>query len=130
MSKQVADAEYYDRLGIPSSASQAEIKKGYRTMAMKYHPDKNAGDPEAAEKFKECSEAYEILSDEEKREMYDRHGPQVFKEGGGRGGMHADDIFRHFFGGDIFGGGGGDPFSQRGPQKKKQRIFYMNFVYL
>jgi len=119
MSKQVADTEYYDRLGIPPSASQAEIKKAYRIMAMKYHPDKNAGDPEAAEKFKECGEAYEILSDEEKREMYDRHGSQVFKEGGGRGGMHADDIFRHFFGGDIFGGG--DPFSPRGPQKKKTK---------
>jgi len=81
-------------------------------MAMKYHPDKNAGDPDAAEKFKSCSEAYEILSDEEKREMYDRHGPDVFKEGGGMrsGGMHADDIFRHFFGGDIFG----DSFSPRG----------------
>jgi len=123
MSKHVADTEYYDRLGISPSASQSEIKKAYRIMAMKYHPDKNAGDPDAAEKFKECSEAYEILSDEEKRDMYDRHGPNVFKEGGGgRSGMPADEIFRHFFGGDFFGGGG-DPFgnSYRSPGKKKTK---------
>jgi len=123
MSKHVADTEYYDRLGISPSASQNEIKKAYRNMAMKFHPDKNQGDPDAAEKFKECSEAYEILSDEEKRDMYDRHGPNVFKEGGGgRSGMPADEIFRHFFGGDFFGGGG-DPFgnSYRSPGKKKTK---------
>jgi len=91
-------------------------------MAMKYHPDKNAGDPDAAEKFKEVSEAYEILSDEEKREMYDRHGPNVFKEGGGRSGMPADEIFRHFFGGDFFGDPFGHPHRSQGKKKTKDII--------
>jgi DnaJ family protein A protein 2 len=118
MARHVADTEFYDRLGVAPNASSAEIKKAYRNMAMKYHPDKNSGDPDAAEKFKACSEAYEILSDEEKREMYDRHGQAAFKDGGmrGGGGMQ-EDILRHFFGGGIFG----EPFgSPRGPSGKKK----------
>jgi len=91
-------------------------------MAMKYHPDKNDGDPEAAEKFKACSEAYEVLSDEEKRATYDKFGKDAFKDGG-HGGMNAEDIFSQFFGGG-FGGFGGSGFgggtrANRGPKKTK-----------
>jgi len=130
----VADTEFYDRLGIAPSANQSEIKKAYHNMAMKYHPDKNSGDPEAAEKFKECSEAYEILSDENKREIYDRNGPNYFKEGGSSrgGGMHPEDLFRTFFESDIFG----DPFGHHhrpGKRKTKDIIqeicFPLNVLY-
>ena len=105
--------DYYDILGISKGASAAEIKKAYRKMAIKYHPDKNPGDTEAENKFKKAAEAYEILGNEEKRAKYDRFGHQAFDGGGfggGGGGMNMDDIFSQF--GDIFGGGfGGGGFS-------------------
>lgn len=89
-------------------------------MAMKYHPDKNAGDEAASEKFKSVSEAYEILTDPEKREAYDRYGMDAFKEGGGggRGGFSPEDIFSSFFGGGM-GGMGGRP---RGPRKTRDIV--------
>ena len=110
--------DYYEILGVAKNAGEAEIKKAYRQMAIKFHPDKNPGNKEAEEKFKEAAEAYEILSDSEKRSMYDRMGHQAF-EGGmggggrGRGGFSAEDIFSQF--GDIFGGsfGGGRSNSQQ-----------------
>jgi molecular chaperone DnaJ len=112
-------ADCYDLLGVQRTATQEELKKAYRKMAVKYHPDKNPGNKEAEEKFKEVSEAYEILSDEEKRSAYDRFGHAAFgpgSRGGSGGGFHDPaDIFRQVFGGgmgsifgDIFGGGGGD----------------------
>ncbi|SHF48378.1 molecular chaperone DnaJ [Salegentibacter echinorum] len=107
--------DYYDILGISKNASAAEIKKAYRKMALKYHPDKNPGDTEAEEKFKKSAEAYEVLSNEDKRARYDRFGHQAFEGGAGGGGfgggMDMDDIFSQF--GDIFGGGfgGGGGFS-------------------
>jgi molecular chaperone DnaJ len=106
----MAKQDFYEILGISKSASQAEIKKAYRKMAIKYHPDKNPGDTTAEENFKKAAEAYEILSDENKKARYDQYGHAAFDgpQGGGGfggGGMNMDDIFSQF--GDIFGGGGG-----------------------
>lgn len=116
----MAKRDYYEILGVGRSADEAEIKKAYRKLAMKYHPDKNPGDKEAEEKFKEAAEAYEVLSDGEKRKRYDQFGHAGVGSGGyGSGGMSMDDIFSHF--GDIFGGGfagfGG------GGQRSRRRVF-------
>jgi len=101
--------DYYEILGVNKSASAEEIKKAYRKLALQYHPDKNPGDKEAEEKFKEAAEAYDILSNTDKKAKYDRFGHQAFSGGGGGGsyggGMNMEDIFSQF--GDIFGGGGG-----------------------
>ncbi|MDA0175991.1 molecular chaperone DnaJ [Mesoflavibacter profundi] len=108
----MAKRDYYEILGIEKSASQAEIKKAYRKQAIKYHPDKNPDNPEAEAKFKEAAEAYEVLSDENKKARYDQFGHQAFEGAGGfgGGGMNMDDIFSQF--GDIFGGAfGGGGFS-------------------
>ncbi len=107
----MAKQDFYEVLGVSKGASAAEIKKGYRKMAVKYHPDKNPGDTTAEEKFKLAAEAYEVLSDENKKARYDQYGHQAFEGGhgqgggGGFGGMNMDDIFSQF--GDIFGSGGG-----------------------
>ncbi len=105
--------DYYDILGVSKSASAAEIKKGYRKKAIQYHPDKNPDDPKAEEMFKKAAEAYEILSNADKKARYDQYGHAAFEGGGGfgGGGMNMDDIFSQF--GDIFGGafGGGGGFS-------------------
>lgn len=102
----MAKRDYYEILGVSKNAAKDEIKKAYRKIAIKYHPDKNPDDKEAEEKFKEAAEAYEILSNDEKRQRYDRFGHQgVGGAGGHAGGMNMDDIFSQF--GDIFGGGGG-----------------------
>ncbi|MFD1063419.1 molecular chaperone DnaJ [Winogradskyella litorisediminis] len=104
--------DFYDILGISKDASAAEIKKAYRKTAMKYHPDKNPDDKEAEEKFKKAAEAYEVLSDADKKARYDQFGHQAFEGGAGGfggGGMNMDDIFSQF--GDIFGGGFGGGFS-------------------
>ncbi|GAK97457.1 chaperone protein DnaJ [Nonlabens tegetincola] len=106
-------ADFYEVLGIDRNASAAEIKKAYRKKAVKYHPDKNPGDAEAEEMFKKAAEAYETLSDPQKKARYDQLGHQAYTSGaggfgggsGGFGGMDMDDIFSQF--GDIFGGAGG-----------------------
>ena len=109
-------ANYYDVLGIQKNASADEIKKAYRKLAIKYHPDKNPGDKSAEEKFKEISSAYEVLSNPEKRRQYDQMGHERFTSSGhAAGGASAQDIFNQFFGGgsggfsfeDILGGFGG-----------------------
>jgi molecular chaperone DnaJ len=104
--------DYYETLNLSKSASESEIKKAYRKLAIKYHPDKNPGNKEAEQSFKEAAEAYEILSNSQKKQQYDQFGHAAFSGGqgfgGGGGGMSMDDIFDHF--GDVFGssfGGGG-----------------------
>ena len=99
--------DYYEVLGVSKSASADEIKKAYRKLAIKYHPDKNPGDKGAEEKFKEAAEAYEVLSDENKKARYDQfgHAGMGGAAGGGYGGMNMEDIFSQF--GDIFGSGFG-----------------------
>jgi molecular chaperone DnaJ len=107
----MAKRDYYEILGVNKGAAADEIKKAYRQMAIKYHPDKNPGNKEAEDKFKEAAEAYEVLSDGEKKAKYDRFGHQAMGGGGHGGGghhMNMDDIFSQF--GDIFGEGGGSPF--------------------
>lgn len=96
--------DYYDVLGVSKNAGEDEIKKAYRKLAIKYHPDKNPGDKPAEEKFKEAAEAYEILGNADKRRQYDQFGHNMRGAGGfgGEGGMSMDDIFSQF--GDIFGG--------------------------
>lgn len=101
--------DYYEVLGVAKNASESEIKKAYRKLALKYHPDKNPDNPEAEGKFKEAAEAYEVLSNSDKRAQYDRFGHAGMGGGGfGGGGMNMDDIFSQF--GDIFGGAFGGSF--------------------
>lgn len=109
--------DYYEVLGVKKNADEKELKKAYRKLAMKYHPDRNKGDDGAEKKFKEASEAYDVLRDPQKRQRYDQYGHAgVNGAGGGFGGSsdfgnaNFEDIFSHFsdiFGSDIFGGGGG-----------------------
>lgn len=132
-------ADYYEILEISRGASADEIKKAYRKKALKFHPDKNPGDPEAEKRFKEISEAYEVLSDDKKRQIYDQYGAEALRAGAGAGaggfggggfgsmdealrtfmgafgGMGADTIFDSFFGG---GGGGGRSQRQQGASKR------------
>ena len=82
--------DYYEVLGLDKSADAAAIKKAYRKLAKKYHPDTNAGNQQAEEKFKEVTEAYNVLSDEEKKKLYDRFGHAAFEEGAGDGHFHGD----------------------------------------
>ncbi len=110
----MAKSDYYEILGVSKSADEREIKKAYKRLAMKYHPDRNPGDTQAEEKFKEVKEAYEILTDDQKRAAYDQYGHAAFEQGGmggggfgggfGGGGADFGDIFGDVFG-DIFGGG-------------------------
>jgi molecular chaperone DnaJ len=112
----MAKRDYYDILGISKSANEAEIKKAYRQMAIKYHPDKNPGDKSAEEKFKEAADAYGVLSDPQKRAQYDQFGHAGPQGGFGGGHMNMDDIFSNF--GDIFGGAFGGGFGGGGGQRR------------
>lgn len=118
--------DYYEVLGVDKSAGEADLKKAYRKLAMKYHPDRNKGNDEAEKKFKEASEAYEVLRDPQKRQKYDQFGHAGMKNGGfggasDFGNSDFEDIFSRFsdifgsdiFGGDAFGGGGGRSQSRR-----------------
>lgn len=117
----MAKRDYYEVLGLDKGADEAAIKKAYRKLAMKYHPDRNPGDKEAEEKFKEINEAYEVLSDPNKRARYDQFG-HAGVGGNGQGGFEGfsgfggfDDIFGDIF--DMFGGGFGSSRRRSGPQK-------------
>jgi molecular chaperone DnaJ len=114
----MAKRDYYEILGVSRNSSEEEIKKAYRKLAIKYHPDKNPGDKEAEEKFKEAAEAYEVLSNPDKRARYDRFGHQGM-DGFGGGGMNMEDIFSQFS--DIFGGGSpfGDFFGGGGSSRQQ-----------
>ncbi len=116
--------DYYEVLGVEKNADEAAIKKAYRVLAKKYHPDMNPGDAEAEKKFKEASEAYAVLSDPEKRRQYDQYGHAAFEGGGGAGGFGGfdfsgadfSDIFGDIFG-DFFGGGRSRGGRSSGPMK-------------
>src|SRR3954449_12166436 len=115
--------DYYEVLGLKREASADEIKKAYRKLALKNHPDKNPGDPEAEKRFKEGAEAYEVLSDHEKRARYDRYGHAGMDGAGVHNFRNAEDIMSAFS--DIFGGGlFGDMFGQRrrGPRAGQDLI--------
>ena len=121
--------DYYEVLGVGKDADAKEIKKAYRKLAMKYHPDKNPGDKDAEEKFKEINEAYEVLSDEEKRSTYDRFGHDGLNGQGGFGGGQGfggfggsgfggfEDIFGDIFGSSFGGGFGSSSSRRRGPKR-------------
>lgn len=124
----MAKKDYYEILGVSKGATDDEIKKAYRKLALKYHPDRNPDDPSAEEKFKELGEAYEVLSDADKKAAYDRFGHAAFEQGGAGGGAYGGgggfqdpmDIFAQMFSGmggfaDMFGGGG------QGGQKRSSK---------
>src|SRR5919205_285536 len=114
--------DYYEVLGVGRTASGEEIKRAYRKLAVKFHPDKNPDDPQAEERFKELGEAYDVLMDPDKRAAYDRFGHAAFAQGGtgfGGGGFHDPfEIFREVFGGSGFGGGIFDTFFGGGPAER------------
>ena len=131
--------DYYEILGVSRDVSAEDLKKAYRKLAVKYHPDKNPGDQSAEDKFKQVGEAYDVLSDTDKRAAYDRYGHAAFTQGGmggpggggGGGGFHdAYDIFNQMFGGgggggggifEAFFGGGGRQRRSDGPQRSAHR---------
>lgn len=116
----MAKQDYYEILGVERDASQKEIKKAYRKCAMEYHPDRNPDDPDAAEKFKAAAEAYDVLSDPDKRQRYDRYGEEGLKGQRGRDFSSYDDIFSAFS--DIFGSGMFDDFfGARGGERKRSQ---------
>jgi molecular chaperone DnaJ len=123
----VAEQDFYELLGVDRQVSEGDLKKAYRKLAMKYHPDRNQGDAEAEAKFKEISQAYDILSDEEKRDAYDRFGHAAFQGGAGGGGFEGGfgssfaDVFDDLFG-EFMGGGGGR--QQRGGNNRGADLRY------
>lgn len=140
----MAKRDYYEVLGVEKSADQEAIKKAYRKLAVKYHPDRNPGDKEAEDKFKEATEAYEVLSDEKKRPLYDQYGfagVEGMNQGGGAQYSHAFHDFSDLFGGagggfsdifdSIFGGGfsGGSSRSRGGPTSGSSLRYDLNIQF-
>ncbi|KAJ9625037.1 Type I HSP40 co-chaperone [Taxawa tesnikishii (nom. ined.)] len=127
----VKDTKFYDILGVAPDASEAQLKSAYRKGALKHHPDKNQHSEEAAEKFKDLSHAYEVLSDPQKRQLYDQYGEEGLEQGGmGGAGMNAEDLFSQFFGGGGgFGGMFGGGMREQGP-KKARTIHHVHKVSL
>lgn len=128
--------DYYDVLGVSRSASEDELKKAYRKLAKKYHPDLNPGNKEAEAKFKEANEAYAVLSDPEKRRVYDQYG-HAGVDGQGFGGFNGagfdidlEDLFGSFFGGGFDGFGGGSRQQRRGPKRGANLKYRMNLDFM
>ena len=124
----MADKDFYEILGVQKNASDDEIKKSYRKLAMKYHPDRNKDDKDSERKFKEVSAAYEILKDSEKRSAYDQYGHDAFRQGGMGGGQGFGDFgggFSDIFE-EFFGGGFGGQSRQRGPQRGNDLRYNMS----
>ncbi|KYG70085.1 molecular chaperone DnaJ [Bdellovibrio bacteriovorus] len=128
----MAQRDYYEILGVAREADQDTIKKAYRKLAMQFHPDKNPGNKEAEDKFKEAAGAYEVLSDPDKRAKYDRFGHDAFtgRGGGGAGFTDVEDIFSHFgdIFGDFFGGGMGGQQRQRRDRNSPRRGSDLRYV--
>ena len=125
--------DYYKTLGVPKAASADQIKSAYRKMALKYHPDRNPDNKQAEDKFKEASEAYEVLSDAQKRKTYDQFGHAGMNQGAGgfnAGSMNMDDIFEQFgdIFGDLFGGGRRQRRRPAGPQAQRGHDLYKEIV--
>ncbi|KAI9256610.1 hypothetical protein BDA99DRAFT_441673 [Phascolomyces articulosus] len=114
----VKETKYYESLEVNPEATESELKKAYRKLALKYHPDKN---PDAGDKFKEISHAYEVLSDPDKRRMYDQFGEEGLSGAGMGDAMDANDLFSQLFGGGLFGQGGG----RSGPRKGRDMVHHM-----
>jgi molecular chaperone DnaJ len=114
----MAKRDYYEVLGVARSAGDAEITKAYRSLAKKYHPDQNPGDETVVAQYHEVTEAYEVLRDAQKRQIYDRYGHEGLQNGGPGGGVHIDlsEMFGDLLGG-LFGGGGGGRRRARGPRR-------------
>ncbi|OJJ57112.1 hypothetical protein ASPSYDRAFT_59516 [Aspergillus sydowii CBS 593.65] len=126
----VKDTKFYDTLGVDPAATEAQLKTAYKKSALKYHPDKNPNNPEAAETFKDITKAYEVLSDPQQRSIYDQLGEEGLEGGGGAGGMGAEDLFAQFFGGGGgFGGMFGGGMRDTGP-KKARTIHHVHKVNL
>ena len=124
----MADRDFYDILGVQKNASDDEIKKSYRKLAMKYHPDRNKDDKESERKFKEATTAYEALKDPERRAAYDQYGHDAFRQGGMGGGQGFGDFgggFSDIFE-EFFGGGFGGSSRQRGPQRGNDLRYNMS----
>tara|TARA_Y100000996_G_C22488713_1_gene629290 strand:+ start:136 stop:1266 length:1131 start_codon:yes stop_codon:yes gene_type:complete len=124
----MADRDFYDILGVQKNASDDEIKKSYRKLAMKYHPDRNKDNKESERKFKEATAAYEALKDPEKRAAYDQYGHDAFRQGGMGGGQGFGDFaggFSDIFE-EFFGGGFGGSSRQRGPQRGNDLRYNMS----
>lgn len=124
--------DYYEVLGIGRNAADDEVKKAYRAQAFKYHPDRNPDNPEAEEMFKAAAEAYEVLSDREKRAVFDQYGHEGLRGQGFQGFRGFEDIFSHF--GDIFGdmfgfGGGGGQRARTGPRRGADLRFDMSITF-
>ena len=130
----MASKDYYESLGLKKGASEEEIKRAFRKLAIKYHPDKNQGNKEAEEKFKEINEAYQVLSDPEKKARYDQYGTADFNggfggSGGGFGGFDFSDMggFGDIF--DSFFGGGGSSQRRNGPKRGNDLEYTINLTF-
>ena len=126
----MADKDFYEILGVQKNASDDEIKKSYRKLAMKFHPDRNKDDKESERKFKEATAAYEALKDPERRAAYDQYGHDAFRQGGMGGGQGFGDFgggFSDIFE-EFFGGGFGGSSRQSGPQRGSDLRYNMSIT--